>query len=80
MSNKGKAVPRIAGRLNCGTDNFPVEPGPCQEEDRGPDDRLWAALRAGGAWEAGGGGSGARPPVRNASSDANQPWDLKQGA
>lgn len=42
MSHKGKAVPRIAGPLNCGTDIFQEEPGLCQEEDRGPDAQLWA--------------------------------------
>ena len=32
-------VPRIAGPLNCGTNNFQLEPAPCQEEDGKPEAR-----------------------------------------
>lgn len=50
MSDKGEAVPRIAGPLNCGTGNFQAEPGHCQEEDRGQMPGCDPALRAGGPW------------------------------
>ena len=32
-------LPRIAGALNCGTNNFQLEPAPCQEEDGKPEGR-----------------------------------------
>lgn len=46
-------LPRIAGPLNCGTNNFQLEPAPCQEEDGKPEGRK-VASPAGweNSWEA----------------------------
>lgn len=49
-------VPRIAGPLNCGTNNFQLEPAPCQEEDGKPEARNVALPEGwGNCWEAVGG-------------------------